>query len=138
MLPFQEVLVASAGLSLIMSVIYRVLISPEEMRKIKREMEFYREKIKQAQKSGNKADVNKYTNDMLKISSKQMSKTMKPMFASMIIFFIALSWLGAAYGDVTVRLPFAIFGFTELNWFWWYVIVTFPCTILFRKVLGVE
>ena len=134
----QEVLIVSVLLSVVMSVLYRFLVNPEEIRKIKREMEFYKEKANKAQKAGDKAEMSKYTNDMLKLSSKQMGKTMKPMFASMIIFFIALSWLAGTYGEMMVNLPFSIFGFTELNWFWWYLIITFPCTILFRKLLGVE
>ena len=138
MLPFQEVLIVSVILSLVMSILYRVLVNPEDIRKIKREMEFYKEKANKAQKSGDKAEMNKCTNEMLKMSSKQMGKTMKPMFASMIIFFVVLSWLAGTYGEMMVSLPFTIFGFTELNWFWWYLIITFPCTILFRKALGVE
>lgn len=138
MLPFQDVLIVSLILSLVMSVIYRVLVNPEDIRKIKREMEFYREKVNKAQKSGNKGEVNKYTNEMLKMSGKQMGKTMRPMFASMIIFLVALSWLGSTYAEMMVNLPFSIFGFTELNWFWWYLIITLPCTIVFRKALGVE
>ena len=138
MLPFQEVLIVSVILSVIMSVIYRVLVNPEEIRKIKREMEFFKEKANKAQKAGNTEEMKKHSNEMLKVSGKQMGKTMKPMLASMVIFFIALTWMGTAYADVVVNLPFNMFGFTELNWFWWYIVITFPCTILFRKALGVE
>lgn len=147
----ELVFVCSVVLSFVISVIYRVLTDPEKIRRLKDEAKFYNKKVKKAQKSGNKEEIDRYTGEMLKASQKQMKMTMKPMFASMILFFFILGSFHTMFADVVVQLPFAIplptwemagFPFvalaTQLNWFWWYVIITLPCTIIFRKALGVE
>ena len=139
MTPMLELLLISIGLSLLLAVLYRFLTDPEEIRKAKREMEFYREKSKKAQKAGDMEEVKKLTNDMMKASQKQMSQTMKPMFASMVIFFVVLGWLATAYAELAIPAPFAIpFIGNSLNWFWWYLIIVIPANLVFRKALGVE
>jgi uncharacterized membrane protein (DUF106 family) len=139
MLPFEELLIYSTILSFFIAVVYRLLTKPEKMREIKKEMAFYREKANSAQKSGNKDEANKYSSEMLKMSQKQLKSTMKPMLASMVIFFIALGWFNTVFETLSVTLPVAIpFIGTSLNWFWWYIIITIPATLIFRKLLGVE
>lgn len=136
---YQELLIISLVLSLVMVIITKLLTNQDVIRGAKREMKFYQDKIKKAQKDGDKAAVSKLSSDMLKASSKQMKQSMKPMFASLIIFVIALGWLTGAYGELLIQLPIAlpILG-SELNWFWWYLIIVLPTSFLFRKMLGVE
>ena len=147
-----ELLLAySVILSLVISVIYRVLTNPKEVRRIKEEAKFYNQKVKKAQKAGNKEEVNRYTGEMMKASQKQMKITMKPMLASMVLFLFILGGFHTTFAELLIPLPFSLplptwemagFPFVyltaELNWFWWYVIITLPCTLAFRKALGVE
>lgn len=136
---YQEVLIISLVLSLIMVLLTKVLTNQEEIKKAKREMKFYQDKIKKAQKSGDKDTVSKLSNDMLKASSKQMKQSMKPMFVSLIIFVIALGWLAGSYGELLVGMPITLpFLGNQLNWFWWYLIIVLPTSFIFRKMLGVE
>ncbi len=135
----ESLLIFSLVLSFVISVIYRVLTKPEEIRRIKQDLKFFRNKIKDAQKAENTAEVQKLTNEMLRMSQKQMSMMMKPMLVSAIIFFVALGWLHSTFEELVVALPFPLpFLGAELTWFWWYVIITLPATIIFRKALGVE
>ncbi len=135
----ESVLIFSLVLSFVIAVIYRILTKPEEIRRIKQDLKFFRKKIKDAQKADNTAEVQKLTNEMLRMSQKQMSLMMKPMFASAIIFFVALGWLHSTFEEVLITLPFPLpFLGAELTWFWWYVIITLPATLIFRKALGVE
>jgi len=147
----ELLLIYSIALSLVTSVVYRVMTNPKEMKRVKEDAKFYNEKVKKAQKAGNKEEVDRYTGEMLKASQKQMKMTMKPMFVSMIIFFLVLGTFHTTFADLVIKLPFAlplptwetagipfITIAAELNWFWWYVIITLPCTIVFRKMLGVE
>lgn len=147
----EYLLLYSVVLSLAISVIYRVLTDPNEMRRIKDEAKFYNRKVKKAQKAGNKEEIDRYTAEMLKASQKQMRLTMKPMLVSMVIFLVVLGWFHTAFGTVDITLPFSIplptwdmtgipfvYMASNLNWFWWYVIITLPCTMVFRKMLGVE
>ncbi|MCK4497443.1 MAG: DUF106 domain-containing protein [Candidatus Aenigmarchaeota archaeon] len=136
---YQEVLIISLVLSLIMVLLTKFLTNQDEIRKAKREMKFYQDKIKKAQKSEDKEAVSKLSKDMLKASSKQMKQSMKPMFVSLIIFVIALGWLTGEYGELLINLPITlpVLG-NQLNWFWWYLIIVLPTSFIFRKMLGVE
>ena len=136
---YQEVLIISLALSLLMVILTKLLTNQDEIKKAKREMKFYQEKIKKAQKAGDNQTVSKLSNDMLKASSKQLRQSMKPMLVSLIIFVIALGWLAAEYGELVINLPITLpFLGAELNWFWWYLIIVLPTSFIFRKMLGVE
>ena len=148
MLPFEEVLVISLLLSLMIAVIYRLLTKPGEIRKTRKDISFYSNKMKEAQKSGNKAEADKYMSEMLKANQKVFKENMKPMFVTMIIFIVVLGVLKQAYSTFFLQLPFTLplisysFPFIVLRdsigWFWWYILSTVPATLMFRKMLGVE
>jgi len=223
---FIEVTLISLALAFVLSLLYRFLTKPGEMRRIKKEMKFYQDKSKEAQKAGDTAKANEYMKDMMKASQQQFKQNMKPMMASMLIFFIFLGWIQGAYAGVIVDLnanPDATFNYAGaerriyyekvtgegedwtiragidlngdgqfsqdeifdenaifphegaywkvnpviegtdkkenaarfelliarvpvpipfigyyLSWFWWYILITIPCTMLFRKLLGVD
>ena len=136
---FIEVTLISLALSLILSLLYRFLTNPEEMRRIKKEMEFYRKKSSEAQKAGNPEKANEYLKESMKVSQQMFKMNMKPMFASMLVFFIILGWMHGAYADILVQLPVTLpYAGNDLGWFWWYILITIPCTMLFRKLLGVD
>ena len=90
MLDFEIVFIASIALSFIIVIITRVLTNPEEIRKIKKDMKFYRDKVSEAQKAGDMAKVKQFTDGMMKASQKQLGHSMKPMFVSILIFMIAI------------------------------------------------
>ena len=139
MLEFEIVFVASVVLSIIIVVLTRIITNPEDIRKIKKEMKFYSDKVKEAQKSGDAAKVKQFTDGMLKASQKQLRHSIKPMFISIIIFMIAIWWLGGQFAELVIPIPFSMpFIGYELNWFWWYVLVTFAASMSLRKLLGVE
>ncbi|RLI98566.1 MAG: hypothetical protein DRO99_00425 [Candidatus Aenigmatarchaeota archaeon] len=134
-----EVLGFTLGLSLALAILYRLLTDPQEMRRIKAEMKRLQDKSKKAQKAGNMEEVNAITGELLKQSQKQFSQNMKPMMASMLIFFVFLGWVGAQYSELVVNMPFYIpFIGSQTTWFVWYIIITLPSTFFFRKLLGVE
>jgi uncharacterized membrane protein (DUF106 family) len=229
--PFTSITLISLGLSFLIAFIYRVLTKPGQMKKVKEDMKFYKEKMGQAQKSGDRAKANEYASEMLKASQAQFRIGMKPMMATMLIFFLLLGWLNSAYGGVSIdfsanqtavfsyggtahkvayykvegdpkvtmkagidfnddnsfadneifsqgavfqyggaywrvgpkmegfallggsqpkadtvsfdmlvaRAPFTIpFIGDYISWFWWYVFLSIPGTMVFRKLLGVE
>ncbi|MCD6496196.1 MAG: DUF106 domain-containing protein [Candidatus Aenigmarchaeota archaeon] len=102
MTPFLEVTLISLGLSLLITLIYRFLTNPDEMRKIKDDMKFYKEKMNQAKKSGDTAKMNEYASEMMKMSQKQFQYSMKPMIATMLVFFLLLGWLNTSFGGAVV------------------------------------
>ena len=134
-----EVLMWSTGLSAVTVTITKFLTNQKEIKKIKNEMNFFKEKMDHAKKSGDTAKTEQYMNDMLKASNKQLKQTIKPLFVSMFIFIIALQFLGSAYADLVVILPVWLpFLGTEVNWFWWYFITVLPMSMLLRKLFDIQ
>lgn len=141
-----EVLVLSLGFSFIISVIYRVLIKPEDGKRIKNDMKVYRDKISKARKEGKMDEVNKLTMESMKISQKQFSLTMKPLAATFILFWVFVTWISTSYADLSIASPFFVplltweFPFFQLsatlNWWWWYIFISIPGSMIFRKALG--
>ncbi|MCK5023137.1 MAG: DUF106 domain-containing protein [Candidatus Aenigmarchaeota archaeon] len=104
LLPYQEVLIWGLIISFVLSVVYRIFTNPKEMKQIKKDMKFYKEKSKEAQKKKDIKKVNEYNSDMMKLSQKQMSKTMKPMFISMAVVLLLLGYINNTYNGVLVEL----------------------------------
>lgn len=139
MLAFEEVFLWSVFLSFVVAVIYRVLTKPAEIRKIKEDLKYFKDEANKAQKAGNTKKAQELMNEMMKQSSKQLRASMKPMFATLIIFALILGYLATTYKDLVVNLPFSVpFIGMELNWLGWYIIAAMPFTWIFRKALGVE
>ncbi len=136
---YQEILIITILLGLVTVILTKILTDQNEIKRIKREMKFFQEKIKKAQSSGDKDAVSKLSNDMLKASGKQMKQSMKPMMVSLLVFGLAFWWMSITYEELLIALPISIpfFG-SGLNWFWWYFVTILPINFLFRKMLGVE
>ncbi len=149
---YQELLLFTALLALLNSFAYLKLADQKAIKALKEEIASYREKMKAAQKSGNKDEMVKFMKAMNEKSMNQFRFMSKPMIASMIIFIVPLvAFFPQAYADTIVKLPFALpelsgsFPFdihfrmtAEYNWFWWYLIVILPGSYVFRKMLGVQ
>ena len=136
---YQELFLITIVLSFIMSVMSRLLTDQNKIRKIKEDMKFYREKAGKAQKSGDLKKANEYTSQMMKASQGQFKENMKPMLLSFVIFIAALGWFRVEYASLEVLSPISIpFIGASLNWFWWYLIIILPSSMIFRKVLDVQ
>ena len=133
-----EMIIWASLLSLIMVILTKMLTDQNLLKNIKKDMKEMNKKIKKAQKAGKMDEANKLTNDMLKMSSKQMQQTMKPMIASMGIFFVALWFFGTYYAELVIAVPINLpFLGNSLNWFWWYFLIVFATNFMFRKLLDV-
>ena len=135
---YMEMLIWASLLSLMMVILTKFLTDQNLIKNIKKEMKILNDKIKRAQKEGKTGDVSKHTNEMLKLSSKQMRQSLKPMIFSFGIFIVAIWFFGMYYADLIVTAPFTVpFIGKELNWFWWYFFIVFGTNFLFRKLLEV-
>ncbi len=140
MIEYQQVFWLSVGISFVMVLFYRFLADQRKIRELKKDMDFLKEKSKKAQKAGNMKKSQELMNEMMKMSTRQMSLNMKPMMASLIFVAIMLYlFLYPTYGGVKVDLPFYLPLFEmDMSWFWWYVISAVPSNFIFRKLLGVS
>lgn len=117
-LPHQDIFIWAIVLSFIITVVYRVFTKPGEIRKIKEEMKFYREKANEAQKRKDTKKSQEYLSEMMKASQKQFKMNMKPMFISMIVVIFLLGFVHQTYSGVVAETnPNGIgyFSFMDFN-----------------------
>ncbi|MBI4173237.1 MAG: DUF106 domain-containing protein [Candidatus Aenigmarchaeota archaeon] len=145
LLPFQELMLISIALALTTSVIYRLFIKPADLRRMKDDMEAYRRRMSEAQKSGKEEETKKFMDEFFKLQREHLRLMMKPMMVSSLIFLVPFFCafesvcLPTMYENVAVQMPFAIpFLGSTFNWFWWYLITIIPSSFIIRKLLGVD
>ncbi|NIO23019.1 MAG: DUF106 domain-containing protein [Candidatus Aenigmarchaeota archaeon] len=117
-LPHQDIFIWAMVLSLIITVMYRIFTKPGEIRKIKEEMKFYREKANEAQKRKDTKKSQEYLSEMMKASQKQFKMNMKPMFVSMIVVIFLLGFVHQTYSGVVVETNengIGYFSFMDFN-----------------------
>jgi len=135
---FLELLLISSGLSLFISLIYKLLLNQEALREIKTKVKEKQEKMKEAQKT-NPKEAEQLMNEVLILNNKQLRTTMKPMFASSIIILLVFGTLRESFPGNIVNLPIALpFWGATLGWLGWYILISIPLNQLFRTILGVE
>ena len=135
-----ELAVWSLLLSLLMAVVYRTLgKKPADLRALKARSKELKQRADAAKKAGNQEEANKLLTEMLSLSHEQMKGNMKPMLVSLLVFGAALWWFAREFVALSIPLPFTIplIG-PAANWFWWYLLITVPATVFFRKLLGMD
>jgi uncharacterized membrane protein (DUF106 family) len=140
---FMMALVLSTMINLVTS---RV-IDQREMKRLKEELADYQKKIKEAQKKGDMKVLNRLQKQMMEKQSTMMTKSFKPMMYTFLPIILIFGWLRhydylSAYiatQGYLVRLPFALpkFG-TTLGWLGWYIMSSFPCSTLTKKIMKLE
>lgn len=138
--PIVSLFVISAFFSILVLLINKIFINTKIVKEIKEKMEAMREQLTAAQKSGNQEDSKKFLDEMMKTNSEYMKHSMKALLISIVIISIFLPWVRYKYSGMTIaNLPFALpFLGATLDWFWWYVIVSFAVGWVIKKILSVD
>jgi len=136
---FEFILVFSIGISFLIVLIYRLMTDMDELKEIKQKLNEYKKKLSEVQKKNDMKEYNSLFNEMMKINSKQFKMNIKPMFISLIIALLSLSYLKSQYDNVLVNLPVSLplFG-NDMGWLWWYILISIPATMFFRKMLSLD
>ena len=142
------VFLVAVAISLVSALFHRFFVNQNDLKQMKNEINYQKERGKKARKSGDKGVEAESSRELMSLSGKQMKLTMKPLMYTMIIVMIVLGWLSTTYVETIINLPISMpltswaFPFitmtTQYNWFFWYIIVSIPTTFLFRKLLGIE
>lgn len=131
-------LILAAIIIFIITLFYKYLVDQNKVRDHKEQIKELQKRIKELQKT-NPAEANKLLGEVLNMTNKQMLMNFKPMIPTMLLVFALLPWIAFVYaGKQVVLLPFAIpyFG-SDFGWIMWYLIISIPLSMLFRKLLGV-
>ncbi len=139
-------LVATLVSAIIIAISHR-LVDQKRMKELKAEIAKYQKKIKKAR---DRRDLKKATalqNEMMKYNKEMMGMSLRPMMYTFIPIIIIFTWLRRyeylndfiAQQGYLIALPFVIpkFG-TTLGWFGWYILCSFPTSILIKKIFKIE
>lgn len=134
--PIAELILAIIVIFII-TLFYKYMINQDEVRKLKDEQKTLQQKMKEVQ--NNPEETKRLTTEIFKLSNRQMQMSFKPMIPTLIFAAAILPWMSKTFGSRIVMLPFTLpyFG-NDFGWLMWYLIISFPLSILFRKMMGVE
>jgi uncharacterized membrane protein (DUF106 family) len=138
-LPFIDIFIWAVISSAILAIVYRIFIKPSEMAGLKKDIQFFKDKISEANKIGDTKKAQEFLSGMMKINQKMFSKNLKPMMVGMVISLAILGFVGHEHASAVIKMPFSfpLIG-TESGWLAWYILSTLPFTFSFRKLLGVD
>ncbi|MDD5417119.1 MAG: EMC3/TMCO1 family protein [Candidatus Aenigmarchaeota archaeon] len=128
-------LIVAAFITFIITIFYKYLLDQNKVKELKDKTKELQQKLKETK---DKEETNKLTSEMFGMSNQQMKMTFKPMILTLIFVISIFPWLKVAFPGQIVTLPFEILGRTSFGWFLWYIIVSFPLSIGFRKLMGVN
>jgi len=145
--PMLFILVIAAILSLILSLVSKILVDQDRMKEIQKEMKAHNKKLMAATKAQDKDALAKLDKDKPRIMSMQseMMKMQMPMFGAMLPFFVVF-WALRSVSDSMewgefVSLPAILQGGwwgSEWTWLGWYILCSLSFSSLFRRILGVK
>ena len=124
------VFLLAVGISLLTTTVNRLVTKPEESKAWRREISDWNKEMREAQKSGDKKQLDKVMKKqqyIFKIQSKMMWQSMKVTLLFLIPLLIIWQFIGAEYGVKPVAylpgigdlLPLPIFNTSLI---WWYLL----------------
>lgn len=130
-----ELLIA-AFITFIITLFYKFLVNQKKVKEIRDKVKEIQKQSKDAQKD-NPEKSKELTADMLKLTNQQMKMTLKPMMVTLLFVILTFPWLKTVFIGPIVYLPFSIMGREWFGWFLWYVILSMPLSVVFRKAMDV-
>lgn len=132
--PLIDVALISAGLSIVSFALQRKLLNKDELKALQESMKEKQKKLNELLKRQDKQakeEIDGLQKEMIEASGKMMQKSMKQMFATLIIVLPVFWYLGFAYGETKIVFPFELpFIGSSGNWIIWYIIVSIITSIV--------
>lgn len=141
--PLLTIFSVALAASIISNGLYKLMIDEAEVMALR----------EQAKKLGNRLRSGKIRSleeeeelrrELVKVSSRMMAITYKPMMLSFPIWIGFFFWLKSMYSGIYVaEVPslltriFPLFK-EQLGWLGWYIICSFPLSILTRRLMGIK
>ncbi|HLC50976.1 MAG TPA: EMC3/TMCO1 family protein [archaeon] len=128
--------VFSVLLVFILTMISKKFVDQNVAKQLLEEIKSIDKKIKETK---DQKENERLLDEKMKLMNKQMKMSYKSLLVGMVFIIIFLPWLGHVYTQPIVQLPFSLplIGST-VGWLVWYIIVSIPLSLLFRKILGVS
>jgi len=123
-------------ITFIITLFYKFLVNQNKVKDIRDKIKEIQKKSKDAQKE-NPEKSKELTTEMFKLTNQQMKMTMKPMLVTLLFVILTFPWLKTVFIGPIAYLPFSIFGREWFGWFLWYIILSMPLSVVFRKAMDV-
>ncbi|MEM5813370.1 MAG: EMC3/TMCO1 family protein [Candidatus Aenigmatarchaeota archaeon] len=125
--------------SFITTIIYKFSIDQSKAKDIKTNIKVLSEKAKEKQKSGDKEELNKILQEIMKLNSEFTRMTFKPMiislFPALIFLFLLKSICNGKEFFLPVSLPYIG---SSSSWLLIYIIFSIVFTIFTRRLMKLE
>lgn len=127
----------SSTLTAVILILNRVLIGNDFWKDMKERMEEIREKILAAQKKGDMETVNALMNEMVKLNSEYMKRSIKPLLISSLLILLLFPLFQSKYTGKHVSLPLTLplIG-NNVSWYVWYFLVSISVGWVLKRLMG--
>ncbi|MEM5801958.1 MAG: EMC3/TMCO1 family protein [Candidatus Aenigmatarchaeota archaeon] len=137
--PYLAITLVSIILTSLILTLNKIIFRKNILKELKYKMEEIRENLTKAQQAGNKGEVEKFLNEMMKINTQFMKHSIKTLFVSLIVISLIFPWLHFKYEKIgyVVALPFNLpYIGSSLNWVYWYVFISLAIGWVLNKLLS--
>ncbi|MEM7825491.1 MAG: EMC3/TMCO1 family protein [Candidatus Aenigmatarchaeota archaeon] len=137
--PHILLLIVSSIMTIFLFILNRILVKKDLLKEIKTRMIETREKLAKAQASGNREEMDKYLNELLKVNSEYMRQNLKVLVGSVIVIIVVLPFISNAFNTMVISIPFELpFIGSKINWSLWYILVSFSVGWAIKRLLEVD
>jgi uncharacterized membrane protein (DUF106 family) len=133
--PLLSLLLLSLISTILIMLYQRKVFKRVEVKKIKENIDELKEKMIKIQKSGNKEEMEKILDEILKNNFKLMKENFKVIILSFFLGIVILSWVSFAYSGYYIKLPFPVF--TKISSIYFYIILSFVIGIVLAKIFEI-
>lgn len=136
--PEMGEIVVAAVLTLVITLFYKYMVDQNKMKELKGKIKELQGKQKEIPKS-NTDEMNKVFSEILALQNQQMKMNLKPMMVTLLLAVLFFPWMGSTFFGTQIVLPLSLpFIGNDLGWLMWYIVLSIPMSMIFRKLLGVN
>jgi len=129
-------LIIAGMITFVITLFYKFLVDQKKMKSIREKIKEMQKEAKEHQKT-DPEKANKITAEMFKLTNQQMKTNMKPMIVTLLFVILIFPWLKTVFIGPIVQLPVTLMGRTSFGWLLWYITISIPLSMTFRKLMGV-
>lgn len=129
-----QIIIIAIAVSLGSTLLNKKIVNQDRMEEIKAQISAFQKKLNAAKKKGDEKEIKKLEEEqkqMLGLTKEMFINSFKPLlytFIPVIIIFVTLNSHYGGLGNI-IELPLLNW---ELNWFWWYIIVSVLTAVIFE------
>jgi uncharacterized membrane protein (DUF106 family) len=131
----QSISLISVLLSFASSMVRRATVDLDKVKDSQAKMKEHQKKMQEAQKKGDTDQMLRSQEEMTKHMMVGMKQNFKPMLITFLPFIAIFNWLSTQYGSAgNVATMFGM----NMDWFWWYFVVSILASIIVNKIVQVS